>query len=152
MLGCGSPQADSGGSSAGETTPGTREDPVVVSTSCPGDLPKDAYQLTTAELEGEMIALTLGYGVGCRTHRFHACWDGRFAESFPPQTWIAFHHDADGDTCEAFITKTVYVDVSPLLRAYKTSYGSSGPLVMHVRDTSATVTYQPPDAPAAPVP
>lgn len=152
MLGCGSPQVDGGGGSGGDTPPGTREDPVVVSTSCPADLPSDAYQLTTAALEDELLALTIGYGGGCGTHRFHACWDGRFAESFPVQTWIAFHHDGGGDTCEAFITRTVYVDVSPILGAYQSSYGSSGPIVMHVRDTDATVTYQPPDAPAAPVP
>lgn len=151
VLGCGSPQADNGGPSADDTAAaGTREDPIVVSTSCAGDLPKDAFQLTTAELDGELLALTLGHGGGCRPHRFHACWDGRFAESFPVQTWIAIHHDDGGDTCEAFITKTIYVDVSPLVRAYQSSYGSSGPIVMHLRDTDATVTYQPPDAPAAP--
>jgi hypothetical protein len=153
MLGCGSPQADNGGGGTGDSTPGTREDPIVVSTSCPGDLPKDPYQLTTAELDGELLALSVGFGGGCRPHRFQACWDGRFAESFPPQIWIGFHHDSNGDTCEAFINKTLYVDVSPILRAYQGSYGSSGPLVMHIRDTEASVTYQPPDAPAAaPVP
>jgi hypothetical protein len=148
MVGCGSPQDGNGGNGAGDTAPGTREDPVVVSTSCKDDLPRDAYQLTSAELDGELLALSVGYGGGCRTHRFHACWDGRFAESFPVQTWISFHHDDGGDTCEAFITKTLYIDVAPILRAYQGSYGSSGPIVMHVRDTSATVTYQPPNAPA----
>lgn len=149
LVGCGSPQDGNGTSSASETAPGTREEPVVVSTSCQDDLPKDAFQLTSAKLDGELLVLDVSFGGGCKTHEFHACWDGQFAESFPVQTWIRLHHDANDDNCRALVPKTLHVDVSPIVRGYQSSYGSSGPIVMHVRDTSASVTYQPPDAPVA---
>lgn len=144
------PPPDNGGQPPG---PGTREDPIVLTASCPSDVPGDAYQLTSAELDGKIMKLELQYGGGCRTHRFVACWpENRFAESYPVQTWIALYHDADGDNCKALITDTRYVDVSAILDAYKQAYGSSGPIVMHIRDTGVSVTHQPPDAPAAPSP
>lgn len=146
-LGCGGPQGQNGGD---EPPSGTREDPIVLTTSCPAGVPMDPYQLTSAELDGELLKLDLQYGGGCRQHRFVACWpENVFAESYPVQTWIALHHDAGGDTCEALIMDTRYVDISAILTAYRQSYGSSGPIVMHIRDTGQSVTYQPPDAPAA---
>jgi hypothetical protein len=148
MLGCGGPQGGTGG---GEPPPGTREDPIILTTGCPSDLPRDTYQLTSAELDGELLALTMQYAGGCATHRFVACWpDDTFAESYPVQTWLAVYHDAGGDSCEAFLTDTRYVDVTAILTAYQQAYGGSGPIVMHIQDTNLSVTYQPPDAPAAP--
>jgi hypothetical protein len=166
-LGCGGPQQgsgddppppDNGGNppdNGGKPpAPGTREDPIVLTASCPGDVPGDAYQLTSAKLDGEdgqLMEINVQYGGGCRTHRFVACWpENRFAESYPVQTWIALYHDADGDNCKALIRDTRYVDVSAIHAAYQQAYGSSGPIVMHIRDTDVSVTYQPPDAPAAP--
>jgi hypothetical protein len=149
-LGCGGPQGGNGGD---EPPPGTREDPIILTTSCPGDLPADPYQLTSAEIDGELMEIKLQYGGGCGTHRFFACWpENQFAESYPVQTWLEIHHDAGGDTCEALIMDTRYVDISAILTAYQQAYGSSGPIVMHIRDTGVSVTYQPPDAPAAPSP
>lgn len=148
-LSCGGPQGGNGGDEP--PAPGTREDPIVLTTSCPADLPGDPYQLTSAELDGQLLELRLQYAGGCATHRFVACWpDSRFAESYPVQTWLAIYHDAGGDTCEAQTTDTRYVDISAILTAYQRSYGSSGPIVMHLRDTGLSVTYQPPEAPAAP--
>ena len=148
------PPPDNGGQQPSPDNGGKREEPIVVTTSCPGDVPGDAYQLTSAALDaadGQILELKLQYGGGCRTHRFVACWpENTFAESYPVQTWIALYHDADGDNCKALITDTRYLDVSAILAAYKQAYGSSGPIVIHVRDTSVSVTYQPPDAPAAP--
>ncbi|HWN71215.1 MAG TPA: hypothetical protein VNM90_26440 [Haliangium sp.] len=146
--GCGGPQSGTGGD---EQPPGTREDPIVLTASCPSDLPGDPYQLTSATLDGELLELELQYPGGCRAHRFVACWpENTFAESFPVQTWLALYHDAGGDTCEALAMDTRYVDISAILTAYQQAYGGSGPIVMHVRDTDVSVTYQPPDAPAAP--
>lgn len=148
-LACGGPQGGNGGDEP--PPPGTREDPIVLTTSCPEDLPGDPYQLTSAELDGPLMELKLQYAGGCRAHRFIACWpDSRFAESYPVQTWLAIYHDAGGDTCEAQTMDTRYVDISAILTAYQQAYGSSGPIVMHLRDTGLSVTYQPPEAPAAP--
>lgn len=147
-LGCGGPQ---NGNAGDEPAPGTREDPIILTTSCPSNLPGDAYQLTSAELDGELMELKLQYAGGCRPHRFVACWpENTFAESYPVQTWLALYHDAGGDTCEALAMDTRYVDISAILTGYQQAYGSSGPIVMHIRDTDVSVTYQPPDAPAAP--
>jgi hypothetical protein len=147
-LGCGGQQGGKGG---GESPAGTRADPIILTTGCPDDVPADAYQLTSAEIEGEIMKLALQYAGGCGTHRFFACWpDERFAESYPVQTWLRLYHDAGGDTCEGLILDTRYVDISAVLYTYQRAYGSSGPIVMHLRDTGLSVTYQPPNAPAAP--
>jgi hypothetical protein len=94
----------------------------------------DPYDLLSAEINGDALVVNLAHSGGCQVHSFAACWDGSFMESLPEQVQLRVVHDDPGDPCDAYPSRTVAFDLSPIREAASTS-----PIL--VQGVGSTLTY-----------
>ena len=87
----------------------------VIDDLAPGDLPDDPARIDRARLVGTTLELDLSYAGGCGEHAFALVTGTSFRESWPLFTVMRLAHDAAGDQCEAFIQRTIRVDLSPIV-------------------------------------
>lgn len=120
---------------AEEHEPPTNTASVILSDRCAG-LPGD---VSTATIAGDTLTFTTQYG-GCGSTEAWACWDGAFLESSPVQVPIVVHH-ADAGNCDAWLSTTRTVDLSPVIDAYADAYGGVDPMILRLDDVR--VTWQP---------
>jgi hypothetical protein len=92
---------------------GDAADPVEISQDC-RRAPKDELRLQEVAVEGGMVRLTVQHGGGCEQHTYAACWDGFFDDSLPGRAALVIHHDANGDMCDALLTREVLIDPAEL--------------------------------------
>ena len=76
--------------------------------------PRDGFALKTASIDGDVLNVAVQFGGGCAAHDFKLFWDGASLETFPPQVTLVLAHDGHGDSCEAFLGKTLAFDLAPL--------------------------------------
>jgi len=76
-----------------------------------GDAP---LTLEATEVRDQFVRLDLAYSGGCEEHTFAVWWSGLVAPSDPPQVPLSLQHHDHGDTCEALIRRSIWVDLSPL--------------------------------------
>jgi len=91
-------------------------DTVIIDDSCPGD----PAWVTTATVDGDDLVVDVGYG-GCDEVPVWACWNGQFAESFPPQILIEVHH-ADAGDCDAAFETTARFSLDPVIDRYDQTF------------------------------
>jgi hypothetical protein len=102
----------------------------------------DPYEVGGIVVDGDTLVVTVSYSGGCEEHTFTPCFDGAFAESDPVQATLELFHDDHGDTCEAYPTVDVPVDLAPLKAYWQASYGtSSGTITIHLDGQTATYTF-----------
>lgn len=77
--------------------------------------PDDPVAITSASVDGLLLHATLQFGGGCATHRFALVAGSPIAESNPPYTRFHLAHDAQGDACDALLTKHAQIDLSPIV-------------------------------------
>ena len=100
----------------------------------PGE--SDDFTLQGASVEGDTLALQVGYSGGCEPHQFSLHWAPLWLESLPVQTSLWLTHEANDDACEAFITETLRFDLTPLRDQWHQSYGpGAGTIVLLLADT-----------------
>lgn len=95
----------------------------------------DAYTINAATLEGDTLRINVSYSGGCETHAFTLVAEQRFLESFPVQLRVSLAHNANSDTCEAWITEDYHFDLTPLKEAYLKGYQKDeGTIVLRLKD------------------
>ena len=95
----------------------------------------DAYVINAATLEGDTLRVNVSYSGGCETHAFTLVAEQRFLESFPVQLRVSLAHNANGDTCEAWITEDYHFDLTPIKEVYQKSYRTdTGTIVLRLKD------------------
>ena len=95
----------------------------------------DAYTINAATLQADTLTLNVSYSGGCETHVFTLVAEERFLESFPVQLRVSLAHNANGDTCEAWITEDYHFDLTPLKEVYQTGYQTdTGTIVLRLKD------------------
>ena len=82
----------------------------------------DATELGEAAISGDTLTIGASYGGGCEAHDFQVCWDQSFMESEPVQVRLEVWHDANGDSCEAYLSETLQFDLAPLKQAWQDAY------------------------------
>lgn len=93
---------------------------VVVVAGCSGGGDDDfaigsaEFEVVGHELDGALLRLDVRYSGGCEEHDFRVCWGGILSPSDPPQIPIEVNHYNHGDSCEALITESLYIDLSEL--------------------------------------
>ncbi len=107
---------------------------VGVLSMCPEGTPFDPVTIDGAGISGDQLTVDLGFGGGCEAHDLGLCWDGSVAESYPAQVWLAVAHDAHGDSCEAWLSETMTVDISALQVA-------GTPVTVHLDGWSSSLSY-----------
>lgn len=75
----------------------------------------DSYTLNSASREGNIISLEVSYSGGCKNHKFELIWDGKVYVQDPSHVNFMLIHDADGDQCEAWLTKTFKINLEQLI-------------------------------------
>jgi len=74
----------------------------------------DLFDLLSADIEGDILLLKVAYSGGCREHVFSFHSNGPVIKTLPPGADLIIYHDANNDTCEAWITEDLEVDLSPV--------------------------------------
>ena len=72
------------------------------------------YNLDTAYIEQQNLFVKISYSGGCEEHEFDFLWDRAMLKSYPPQFRICLAHDAKGDNCEAYLSKTLCMSLNGL--------------------------------------
>jgi len=104
----------------------------------------DSYDIEDgAQIKGDTLHVTVGYGGGCEAHEFSICWpDASFLESDPVQANLTLFHNANGDSCEAYLSEEIELDLTPLRLAYEDSYGTSeGTIVINFDEEQIPYTF-----------
>ena len=110
--------------------PGPRAGVVVVSEE-PLLYGRDAFVLNSAAIAGDTLSLNLSYAGGCARHEFTLVVSEVFLESDPVQLPVSLAHDANGDSCEAWLTQDYEFDLTPIRDRYRQVYGDGpGRLVL----------------------
>ncbi len=127
-----------------ELPPAQPESPVPVVFGPTADLQTDPFALNSAAVSGNILALSVSYGGGCRSHLFLLTAAESFQESSPVQLPMVLTHDANDDPCEAYPTEQLRFDLTPIRERYQRAYGQdSGSVLLHLQPEPATNTDQP---------
>ena len=95
----------------------------VVFSETPRRWGQDPFVLNDAAILDDTLTLSLSYAGGCRQHEFTLVASEVFLESFPVQLRVAIAHDANGDSCEAWLTQDYEFDLTLLRDRYRQAYG-----------------------------
>ena len=91
-------------------------------------------------ISGDVLTLNVSYSGGCEAHEFTLITSGVFLESDPVQLQAVIAHNANGDSCEAWITETYHFNVSPLKTRYQKAYRTeTGTIVLSIKGIPALV-------------
>lgn len=101
---------------------GPRSGAVVVS-EAPNLHGQDPFVLNGAAIAGDTLSLDLSYAGGCARHEFTLVASESFLESDPVQLPASLAHDANGDSCEAWLTQDYEFDLSLFRDRYRRAYG-----------------------------
>lgn len=78
----------------------------------------DRFELVEATVEGDLLILTVSYSGGCEPHGF-ALWALEpYEKTLPPRHPLFLRHQANGDMCEAYITRELRFDLNPFRRLH----------------------------------
>jgi hypothetical protein len=87
--------------------------------------PADPVTISSAVVRGDSLELSVSFGGGCREHRFLLLSDAAWMESYPVQVGARLSHDARDDNCDAWLSRVLRFDLTPLKAAYNSSYQST---------------------------
>jgi hypothetical protein len=102
--------------------------------------PDPGVEVQAAEITGDTLTLTLGFGGGCSEHAFALCWDGAVAKSLPTQvTLVPDHVRGANDRCEAALSSAFAFDVSLLRTQDDGTLRTDEEILVHIGEQ--TVSY-----------
>ena len=74
----------------------------------------DPFVLNDLKIIGDSVYITVSYSGGCKQHSFEIVWSEELTETEPPSTSLIIMHNANGDNCEAYITRTLMFSIGDL--------------------------------------
>lgn len=105
------------------------------------DFPLDQFTLHEARMEADTLILDIQFGGGCGKHEFLLVGNHRLLKSSTPQTDMVLAHDANGDACDAALSRTLRADVSPLRAAMRRLGMQHATVVINVAGTSVDYVF-----------
>lgn len=105
------------------------------------DTDTDPLAVDSAKISGDQLVVGVSYSGGCKEHGITACWDGTFLESNPVQARLVLEHDANGDTCEAYLQETLTIDLSSMKDSYKSGYQTESGTIFVQVDQAESLDY-----------
>ena len=117
----------------------TTETAVMAQKAIIGEPSKDnpLTEITNAELNGNILMLTVSYSGGCEEQVFDLVGNEMIMKSFPPQRNMTLVRDSKGDACREYITKQLVFDLSEL--SYQKKNGSE--IVLHLSGYENEIRY-----------
>ena len=92
----------------------------------PAAWPRDPLEIQIPGIEGDILSVRVAYGGGCKVHLVRGVAVGGFMESAPVQVRVVLSHEDHDDPCDAWLTRELRFDLTPLKRAYQDAYGVGG--------------------------
>ncbi len=105
----------------------------------------DEYEIETGAdapaIEDDRLTLTVSYSGGCASHDFTLVADDEFREE-PDSVYLEVFvaHNANGDSCEAYLTEAYDFYLEPIKVLYQKTYGEDTGTV--VLETDLDLVYQ----------
>ena len=95
----------------------------------------DGYVVNSLpSITGDVLTLNVSYSGGCEPHEFTLVTSGVFLESNPVQLQAVLAHNANGDSCERWVTETYHFNVSALKAQYQKAYRTeTGTIVLGIK-------------------
>jgi hypothetical protein len=112
--------------------PATSSDALPIE-ACQVGRTSDSFDLGQPSVQTGMLVIPVVVGGGCATHSFAICWNGSVLDSQPGQVDLALSHDAHGDHCDAALSRTLQVDLAPVLAV------AHPPLIIKVTGATAQI-------------
>ena len=107
------------------------------------DAKVDPFSLDSVDVSEDELRLRVSYSGGCEKHEFAVWWSGEFARGDAGEIVVDLRisHDANNDTCEAFLSTELRVDVSSI-RLERVEADSSVGLMLRFGDGGQVRTYE----------
>jgi len=86
--------------------------------------PSDPFEVTAYRLGGDTLHVDVSYSGGCATHEFMGLVESAVMESSPVQMSGRIAHDGRNDPCDAVVSGSIALDLTPLREYYQGLYGS----------------------------
>ena len=103
----------------------------------------DSNTISNIELIDNILNIKTSYSGGCENHEFELIGINIFMESDPVQTNIRLSHNANNDTCEAYVTEELSFDITPLKEAYQEAYQQeSGTIIINLEGVDELISYE----------
>lgn len=100
---------------------------VIITDTPPRRLLLGSYQIDSAEVADDTLAVWVSYGGGCQIHEFRLFMSPAvFAESSPVQADLYLQHIDHFDLCEALLSERLDFDVSAIAEVYRELYQTGG--------------------------
>ena len=161
LLGCAGPKSSTGAGEEPQPPPATTENPAEVpppaepapaATASPpkplqvtaSPAPKDDLVLKGVELQGDTLVVRVMHSGGCKPHTYELLWNGGFQKSAAgeAQVELVLAHDANGDTCEALLTRTASFELGPLKQRWREqNKGEHGTVELRFAGSQVTGRY-----------
>lgn len=104
--------------------------------------PSDPVTINSAVVNSDSLELSVSYGGGCSEHTFTLLSAAAWMESYPVQVAVKLAHDAHDDACDAWFTRVLRFDLTPLRAAYANSYHTAtGILRLRITGSTDSPTY-----------
>ena len=95
----------------------------------------DEYVLNSATIIDDKLELNVSYGGGCEKHQFTLISTGVFLESFPVQLRVSLAHNANNDSCKAWLTDDYHFDLNAIKILYQAAYQQeAGTIILLLAD------------------
>ena len=93
----------------------------------------DSYVVNSTALDGHRLTIEVSFAGGCRNHAFTLVIAKSFRESDPVQLPAVLAHEANGDSCEAWLTESHVFDLSLVRTRYSQFCGpGAGRVALHI--------------------
>lgn len=73
----------------------------------------DHFVINSVKIDDKKLNMLIevSYAGGCKTHEFSLVWPEVITMIYPPNFSVILNHDAKGDTCEAWLTETLDINL-----------------------------------------
>lgn len=100
--------------------------------------PGDPFEIDSVAIDKHILSVYVSYGGGCEKHEFTLIGSDQIAMSYPPQMFTTLIHNANGDTCEAYLKEQLQLDLSAIAELMGDDFGT---LIIHVNKAPQQVMY-----------
>ena len=108
----------------------------LINASQTGMINRDLLNITDVSLINDILNFTVGYSGGCKEHLIELFALKEIAKSNPARVSVNLSHFANGDMCEAYVTRKMQFDLKPLKQFLKNSHGINDGVILIISDPS----------------
>ncbi|MFQ6616494.1 MAG: hypothetical protein ACE5HZ_06965 [Fidelibacterota bacterium] len=106
------------------------------------DKPQAEFSIEKAEIEGDILNLTVSFLGGCKEHEFALIAGTGYEKSNPPRAHVILTHDAREDTCTDKVSESLLFDLSPLKDFDPSGMGKFGVILIPLEGLAEPLRYE----------